>query len=58
MANDGKELLWSAYDKYWRHTRDIAFVKDIRGVYMGYSQPFAKMAGRARPAPKKRQTQI
>ena len=47
MANDGKELLWSAYDKYWRHTRDIAFVKDIRGVYMGYSQPFAKMAGRA-----------
>lgn len=43
-------LIRSAYTEYLNHTKDMAFVKDISGVYIDASLPFALMTGHTHPA--------
>ena len=40
-------LMLNALSEYWEHTPDIAFVKDLNGVYIVASKAFAQTAGLA-----------
>lgn len=50
MGKPYQQLLQNAHCEYWAHTSDMAFVKDIHGIYRSASRPFAEMTGESDPA--------
>ena len=48
-ADSHEGLIQGAADEYWRHTSELAFIKNLDGVYLRASRPFAALVGKASP---------